>query len=169
LRGISATLSSGVCSASFRVSGSIDVKYKVKTQDSPLVFASSVNDSLGAQQGLLGDLETSKDSRGLVTSVRLSSAAPLRDSKVLPAGWRDTYDFDVYLYKSEAAQNQIDIDATLRPMVSRLAVGSLIHYQGLDDAQRSIYSNYFDLLIGDAIKAACHRWKQIDGANIDCL
>lgn len=169
LRGESERTSCPAPSIALRPSGSIDVQYKVITHDGLLVFALSVNDMLATKQGLLGDLITSKDSRESVTSVWLRSAAPLRDSKVLSAGWREAYDFDVYFYWAEANQNEMGVEATLRPMVSRLAVGSLVQYQGLDDAQRTRYASYFDLLIGDAIKAACHRWKQIDGININCL
>jgi hypothetical protein len=158
------------CNASgySRTSGSIGIRYDVFTSNNPTEFAKAVSDLLRSRQNITPELTFYKNSDGSVYSIWLNSSAPLRDSKVLSAGWREAYDFDVYFGRKDHEELDLSIQATLRPMVSRLAGGSLTEYQGLDDAQRNTYSAFFDTLLGDAIKSACVHWTQIDGEKITC-
>ena len=149
-------------------SGSIRVRYDVWTTGQPSEFASSLIKLLISRQKLAPELTTYKDNRGQIASILLESSAALRDLTILPSGWREAYDFNVSFGRKHDDMDDLSIEARLDPLVSRLALGSLTEYHGLDDSQRSIYSQYFDTIIADAIKAACPRWKQLDNEKIDC-
>jgi hypothetical protein len=80
-----------------RISGAIGINYEIHTTQSPSIFASALRQALVVKQALNPILERYTDSEGKVYSVRLESSAPLRDSTVLSLGWRESYNFDVYL------------------------------------------------------------------------
>jgi hypothetical protein len=152
-----------------RVSGSIEIHYVVTGAPALSEIAFGLANELTSKQKLKPEVRLFKDNAGTVRSVRLRSSTPLRDSSVLSAGWRESYDFDVDLnYDRAGIDNIVDIEGDLRPLVSRQAVGNLTEYQGLDDAQRGIYLNYFDSLVGEAIKKICDHPKYLDATNIIC-
>lgn len=148
-----------------RNSGSIGIQYTVQTKTNPTQFANAVRDMLKARQDIMAQLAVFGNPP---SSVRLMSTAPLRDSKTLQRGWRETYDFEVYFGRRGSADTELSIEGTLVPLVNRLATGSLTEYQGLTDAQRSLYMTTFDRLVLDAVKMTCSNYRQLDAERIDC-
>ena len=98
-------------------------------------------------------------------SIFLRSTAPLRDSKILPGGWREAFDFDVHFKK---ATGKVLIKGSAHPLVSRQALGSLASYTGLNDAQRNVYTSFLDSSVSEAIKTACKRFAKIDSKSLSC-
>jgi hypothetical protein len=170
LRGKTAGLAPFGCNsaAESRLSGSIRITYNVRSGASPMLFAEALQKTLISAQSLSTELVPYSDPEGTVYSVLLNSSAPLRDSKVLFDGWRESFDFDVYFGRRDPQKAAVSVDGTLQPLVSRLARGSLAEYQGLDDAQRNTYMTTFDNLVGESIKTACPNFVQIDSGTISC-
>jgi hypothetical protein len=170
LRGKTAGLAPFGCNsaAESRPSGSIRITYNVRSEASPMLFAEALQKILISAQSLSTELVPSSDPEGTVYSVLLNSSAPLRDSKVLSKGWRESFDFDVYFGRRDSQKAVVSVDGTLQPLVSRLARGSLAEYQGLNDAQRNTYMTTFDNLVGESIKTTCPNFVQIDSETISC-
>jgi hypothetical protein len=160
----------GTCNAAAiaRVSGAIQIEYMVTTEDNPLVFATSLRSVLTTKQGLSPELDPYTNSRGIIESVILTSSAPLRDSRTLQPGWREAFDFDVYFGRRGGSRNVLSVSGTLSALISRLAVGSVAEYRGLNDTERSSYAATFDALVGESIKLACRNSKVLDVRRIDC-
>lgn len=154
--------------AIYRVTASINIEYNIISNLSPAVFVSALRDELINRQHLMPEIRVSNDSDGVIFGAFLTSATPLRDSTVLSAGWRESYDFDVDILRDNDIRDKLSVTGTLRPMVSRQAVGTLTAFQGPDDAQRSRYATFFDTLVGDAIKSACKHPIQNDAKTITC-
>jgi hypothetical protein len=152
-------------SASFRPSGAINILFDITTSKTPDLFSNSLKNMLESDLGLTTEFEIGKDAAGRIEWISFESAAGLRDSKILPNGWRESLTFDLHLTTSNAL---VQIRATANAMVSRQAVGSLTGYQGLDDVQRNAYADALNDRVKGAIKAACDKFESIDARKISC-
>ena len=158
----------GKISASYRTSGAIEIKYEVDTTNvnGPEVFATSLKELLISDLGLSVDMRVSRAFDGRPVSASLDGTAPLRESKILKSGWRESFDFDVRI--DSIYRKTVFIKGTLRALVCRQALGSLVAYTGLDDAQRSLYASTLDEKVGADIKSACSGYVKHDAKRISC-
>jgi hypothetical protein len=149
---------------SFRASGAIDIEFDVFTKLGPSPFSTSVLNVLQSDLKLSAEQEVSmKD--GVAHSIYIRSAAPLRNSEILVGGWREALDFTLSL---RAEDGKVRIDGAAHTLVSRQALGSLTHYQGMDDAQKTLYARFLDSKVNSAIQAACRNYVQRDAKTISC-
>ena len=151
--------------ASFRASGAIQIEYEIDTRLSVSQISTSIASTLQGQFNLAVDKEEVKDSQGRISSAYMRSTAGLRDSAILPSGWRESLDVDVSV---SAQESILAVRGTVHALVSRQAVGSLTNYSGLDDAQRSLYSLAFDSGIGKAIQSVCKTFRKLDAKRVIC-
>jgi hypothetical protein len=156
----------GICptSASFRSDGAIDIQFDVLTKSSPAPLSTSLVHVLQSELKLTAEQEVSMRN-GVANYIEIRSAAPLRNSQILPGGWREAIDFTISLFSVDAG---VRISGTAHALVSRQAVGSLTQYQGMDDAQRTVYAQALDLKVNSAIRAACKNYRQRDARTILC-
>jgi len=151
--------------ATFRNSGTIDITFDVNTRGDPQMLSNALLRTLKYDLELQVDEEVTKAKDGKVESIYLRSAGSLRNSKILPRGWREALDFDIFLSTDEG---KIAVRGIAKAMVCRQAVGTLINYTGLDDSQRSLYANKFDSAVNEAIKSVCQNYRQQDAKTIFC-
>ena len=150
-------------SASFRKTGAIEIRFDIKSKTAfttlPDALVNMLTSDLGLSVSREADLETTK-------TIALSSASGLRDSKILPQGWRESLDFDIML--SAGLNGETHFSGVAHAMVARQALGNLAEYQGLDDAQRSAYADALDAKVNATIKSVCTNYRQLDAKNISC-
>jgi len=140
--------SNGFCNAmaEIRPTGAIDLLFEVVTPKGADAFSPALTKMM-ADMGLAFELQA-----GTKDSLRLRSAAGLRNSTVLQAGWREAVDFDIDL---DRAGDRILVSGVAHVMVCRQALGSLDQYQGLDDAQRAVFAKTYDSNVRAALKSSC--------------
>jgi hypothetical protein len=149
----------------FRPSGAIDIRFKILTKIPAFDFANSLGKLIIDDIGMATERRVVKGKDGSVNSIQLISSAALRNSKILPTGWREVLDLDTTL----AVQSEVlDLSSAIHALVSRQAVGNIAQYQGLDDAQRTTYLSVFDSKISSAIKSVCKHATQVDSLTITC-
>lgn len=151
-------------SYSVRLTGAIDISFDVAHRN-PLELSGSLLRTLKTDLGLSVLQEVSRAEDGSLQSIYLRAATPVRDSKILQSGWREALDFDILL---RPQNNRVDIRGTAHALVCRQALGDLIEYHGLDDAQRAAYAKALDGYVDAAIKAVCKNYIQRDAKTINC-
>jgi hypothetical protein len=152
-------------SASFRPSGAIDISFEVKSGADIVELANAVKTTLRDEMKLSPTMSVTEIPTGKPFYISIKSAAPLRNSEILPSGWREAIDFDVDL---RVFPSGVDIVGTAHTSVCRTASGSLTEYQGTNDAQRSQYAEVFNSHILSAIKHACKSAAVIDDRTVLC-
>jgi hypothetical protein len=165
LRGGNANQSSCYMMASYRNSGAIDITFEVNTRSDPLNFSNAMTQTLKNDLELSVDQEISKDQSGHVDSVLLKSASSLRNSKILPRGWREWLDFDLFLTTSDG---KISIRGIAHVLVCRQNLFNVSDFNGPDDAQRSLYGSKLDTTVNNAIKSVCEGYRPQDTKTIFC-
>jgi hypothetical protein len=152
-------------SASGRLdSGLIDIKYKVQTKLGIVKFRDSLQRMLSEDLGLTVDSDVvEKD--GSISVIFLRSNAPLRESKILKGGWRESLAFDLNISNEG---EYLEIRGAIAPMICRTASGNLVNYQVPDDAQRGVYARSLDSLVGVALTKVCSNYRTIDAGTIAC-
>lgn len=153
------------CAAYIRPSGAIDIRFDIQTKADPQVFADQISKMMAADLGLVIEQTTQKSEGGQVESISIESQAGLRNSKILPAGWREALDFDVEVFK---AQDGVNLRGVAHALVCREALGNLSNYQGLDDVQRNAYATALDARVSQAIRAACPTFVAHDAKTVSC-
>lgn len=142
-----------------RPTGAIDILFEVVTPQGADTFSPALTRMM-ADMGLAFELQArTKD------SLRLRSVAGLRTSTVLNGGWKEALDFDINL---DRAGDRIFVNGELHVMVCRQALGNLDQYQGLDDAQRSIFAQTFDSNVRAALKSSCKSVIERDAKTMTC-
>jgi hypothetical protein len=153
-------------SASIRLdTGIIDIQYNLTTTLDVEPFANSISRMLSDNLGLTVDSDVKRSDDGRIYNESLRSAAPLRDSKILTGGWRESFAFDLEVGRDGKT---IEVTGSSEPMICRQASGNLVDYQAPDDAQRGIYARALDTLVGDALIKVCHTYTKTDSKNIVC-
>lgn len=152
-------------SGSFRSSGAMSIKFNVKTTGGPQSLSDSIQKLLQEELILAVERSVQQSINGTIESITLRSTSGLRDSKLLPAGWRETLDFDVSISR---ASGHLEVHGTAHTMVSRQAVGNFTDLVGLDDAQRTLFVNGLDARIERAIKRTCNTFAKLDSTNVVC-
>ena len=152
-------------SASFRPSGAIDILFDVKSGADIVQLANAVKTVLGEDMKLSPTMSITEIPGAKPPYIAIRSAAPLRNSAILPSGWREAIDFDVDL---RTDSNSVSISGTAHASVCRTAAGSLTEYQGTSDAQRSQYAAVFNSHILSAIKQACKAAVVVDDKTVLC-
>lgn len=162
-----AAVPSNICltAGEFRLSGAIDITFEVKTTLKASQIAGSIMRTLQDQFGLTASQHINKAQDGSVTDAFIQSASALRDSKILAGGWREALDFDLGV---EQQPRNIEVRGTAHVMVSRQAVSQLTEYNGLSDAQRSVYLNALNNGIEHALLQVNTSCRRIDASNITC-
>jgi len=153
--------SDGFCNAMaiVRPTGAIDILFEVITPNRVDAFLPALSKMMTGMGLAFEVLAGAKD------RLRIRSAAGLRNSAVLQAGWREAMDFDVDL---DRENDRILVNGVAHVMVARQALGNLDQYQGLDDAQRAIYATTFDSKVRAALKSACKSVVERDAKTLTC-
>jgi hypothetical protein len=152
--------------AYIRLTGAIDIRFEVDSKLGIQKFSDGIVKMLTGKLGLAAEADPERDERGQLISIAITSSAGLRNSKILPPGWREAIDFDVNV--ENESKNQIEIRGTAHALVSRTAVSDLDEYQGLSDAQRTTYANALNGDIKGAISAQCSNFVQKDDKSVVC-
>ena len=152
-------------SATVRLSTGIDIEFEVHTKLDPKRFSDALYRGLTEQLLFQSAVAINTDDWGKITSIDIRSTAPLRDSLILGAGWREAIDFDVHL---RVQPDTIQVWSYTRPMVCRQAAGQTVEYHGPDNAQTATYARVLDNFVGKALALACTKAKQIDSKQIEC-
>jgi hypothetical protein len=163
-----------VCYASYSESltGAININFEIHTDINVGVLAQAIEKMLTNDLVMTFDTDT-RDFEGKLESVDITAVAPIRDSRILARGWRESLDYHVTLAQIDPppgsnAKAYVRLDAVAHAMVSRLALGNLVDYHGLDDAQRGIYADTLDHATATAIASICRQYAQTDARNIEC-
>jgi hypothetical protein len=151
--------------ATYRNSGAIDITFDVRTKIDSLVMSNALMETLKANFDLSVEREVIRELDGRVHSIFLKSVGSLRNSKILQKGWREALDFDLIITPTT---QQIAIRGVARALVCRQALGSIVHYTGLDDAQRATYGSALDSGVNTAIRSVCKSYEQLDAKTIIC-
>jgi hypothetical protein len=152
-----------------RVSGGITINWTTQATRDVELFSTSLASILSSRQDLQAEIKPLESDGKRATVIIIEASAPLRTSKTLTGGWREAFDFDVYVRDASDGQKlAVEISATFKGMVSRQAVGNQTEYHGLSDAQRNRYLTTFDSLVEQSILNACPNGKKIDGSHISC-
>ncbi|MBV9824751.1 MAG: hypothetical protein JO001_03585 [Alphaproteobacteria bacterium] len=152
-----------------RVSGSIGIHWIVETGRDIQLFSKSLISLLSSEQNLVAKIKLTTDTDGKVYAVSIQTSAPLRNSKTLPDGWREAFDFYMDIRNiSDLKKQGFEFDGSLMALVSRQAVGSQTQYQGLSDGQRDRYLAAFDDLVAKSITSACPKSTKVDAESFTC-
>jgi hypothetical protein len=147
-----------------RPTGAIDITYDVLTQKNIQVFSNAL-------LGLLSDLELNaeqsieKSADGTISGAYIKSAAGVRNSRILPKGWREALDLDIDV---RVHPGGVWVQAVAHVMVCREALTNLVDYSGTDDAQRALYATSLDTRINAALKKVCTTTVQRDSKTLTC-
>lgn len=148
-----------------RLSGAIDIKLEVETTLDAREFSNSLKRMLEDDLGFSVD-ESMFDTDGKLVFVSLAGTAPLRDSVILPRGWRESIDFDIRISPSHTGYV---VEGTTRPLVSRRADGNRVNYHGPTDAQSALYAATLDGKVRTALSRPCKVATKLDDRRIKCL
>ena len=149
-----------------RPTGAIDISWTIVTRRNIEAFGQAIQNMLQNELGLVAIRRNEKDENGGIGSVLLKSAAPMRDSKILPSGWRESMDYDLEIIAQGV--DSLTVNGTAHILVSRLNLPSLKDYNGMDDAQISTYESALDKHTSAAIRTACKTSSEIDAGTISC-
>ena len=153
-----------LASSNYRPSGAIQIEFAVDTEASPSQIAASIAHVLQDEFKLA--VEASDVSSNEKTDYAyLRSTAGLRDSRILSSGWREALDVDVTIWRRGKT---LEVKGVVHALVSRQAVGTLIHYTGLDDSQRAKYSSTIEASIESGIRLACNEFTRLDAKRLRC-
>jgi hypothetical protein len=148
-----------------RLGGTIDIDFDVETKIEAKTLSDSLVRMLRDELGMIAEQDSQKATEETFAVVEVRATAPLRDSKILKGGWRESLDFDLSVIKNN---NKIAVHGIARPMVARQATGNLIEYRGPDDSQRATYAVALNKYIHDAIIRACAQSSEVDDKTITC-
>jgi hypothetical protein len=165
LRGGDRGLTSCYIMATFRNSGAIDITFNVQTKTNPLDVSAALLRVLKTDFDLSAEQEVSNARDGKLDAIYIRSSGSLRDSKILPVGWREALDFDLYIVPTK---DGISIRGTAHALVCRQALGSVVDYRGLDDSQRAAYASALDSGVDLAIRSSCKKYQKQDAKTIVC-
>jgi hypothetical protein len=152
-------------SAVYRTSGAIEIAFDLVTHIELLRFVEALRAAMVSDLGLTVEVRFESVENGPVAAGHLSSTAGLRNSTILPKGWRESLDFDIDL---AANQGHMRINGVAHINVCRQALGTLVDYHGLNDGQRDMYAGVLNAAIGKALKSACKHAAQRDAKTIVC-
>lgn len=152
-------------SATNRINGAIDIKFEIETIKPLVEFYDNVKRKLSEDLELKIESNETLDELGHVVSVSIRSTAPLRESKIISGGWRESFNFDVYIGREE---KNIVFRGSTQPMICRYSVGEARYYHGLDDDQRAVYMTRLDKLLENAIRSACTVFDKKDDERAIC-
>jgi hypothetical protein len=93
--------------------------------------------------------------------------AGLRLSHVLSNKWWEAVDFDLDLSENEQAKT-VRVHGVAHISVCDAPLGSLTRYQGLDDAQKTVYAAKLDSEVAQALRTSCKTYVQHDAKTIAC-
>jgi hypothetical protein len=147
-----------------RPTGAIDIQWNVLTKTPVSIFSKPIKDLLSSRLKMMVDQDIVSSGRGEVAVVHLTSTATLRNSSIL-SGWREALDFDIDLRQ---LPNQVTVSGTAHVAVCQQALGELVEYNGMTDAQRGTYAAALDRAVGDTLIAACRGAQQVDSKTIYC-
>lgn len=142
------------------------MSFEVTTARKVTDFSTQLQKKLALDLSLSVEADETISSDGHVNSVTLRSTAPLRDSKILTGGWRESFNFDVSLHA--AADGKVRIRGATQPLVCRQALGNVRDFHGLDEAQRSLYASALDGFVEAAISSTCTSFRKIDASRVTC-
>lgn len=149
--------------AHIRLGGAIDINYDVRAPASIAVLAQAIQHALETRLDLKVELD---DAHG-AHYVSLDAASGMHNSKVLTTGWREIMDVSVYVESNES-EHIVSISGLAHLLVVRQAVADISRYQGLNDAQRTLYARELDDVFADAIASVCQRFRRIDDKTVSC-
>ena len=157
--------SSCYLAGSIRRSGGILIEFEVETARVPVELAHSIQDVLVDELLLEVTGRSTRSPDGLITHIELLSDSGMRDSIVLPRGWRESIEFDVSIAMIDFG---VRVYGDGKASVCRQAVDSLTEYVGLNDAQRSAYVEKFNSSLEDGIRRSCSTFRKLDAKRIVC-
>lgn len=143
---------------------SIEVTFDIKTTKPVDPFAAALSSML--TNDFVLQFERRPPLGTPASSIVFEAAAPLRDSKILADGYRESLSVDLYLGMERS--DQLVVDARIKPMVTKEAAGDITKYHGPNQGQTTAYGNYADEHIKAAILAVCPGAIVGDDDNIDC-
>jgi hypothetical protein len=144
---------------------SIDIKFKVITDFDGTRLASSLSKMLTDDLDMQFEQNVNRDGDGKLSSSSFSAIAPIRDSKFLSGGLRESFDLSISLYRDDKGYS---VYGHTKPMICRTASGNVTEYHGLTDAQKSTYATALNSDISAAIARACPNFSEIDGGTLSC-
>jgi hypothetical protein len=151
-----------------RISGAIDIDFEIQTKNGTSHFINKIYETLRSTFDLSTKIDLNKD-HGYISSARIVATAGVRESKIIPGGWREALDFDLFIRDgSKEGKSIVDVSGVAHALVSRQALGSLIKYRGLSDSERELYGRAFDSAIANAIAKSCKRYRLVDSGTIEC-
>jgi hypothetical protein len=151
--------------ATIRLTGSIDIVFKVQRVPDLLALGNALKTMLDEELKLFPTMTTNKGPKGEAASIDITSAAPLRNSLILPSGWREAMDFDISLV---AGGDSVRVSGAAHVSVSRTAASNLTEYVLMSGAQRSQYATSLNASVLSAIKRACKSASVLDNTTVLC-
>ncbi|MDR3469924.1 MAG: hypothetical protein P4M07_28685 [Xanthobacteraceae bacterium] len=153
-------------SAFFALDGaSIEISFKVITGIDGMKFVASLSDMLKDGLDLSYEQSSVRDADGKLSSASFSAIAPIRESKILAGGLRESFDLDLWM---ERETGGFSIRGHTKPMICRTASGNIVEYHGLNDGQKQQYATTLNRAISSAIAKACSSFTQIDDGTLSC-
>jgi hypothetical protein len=142
----------------------IDIAFEVDTQLEPSAFIGPLSQLLNDDLKLSTEFETASAGDKII-SISFISSSPLRDSIILQQGWRDTFNFDVFVMRNDKG---VSVHGSTRPLVSRTASGQQHELNPPNIVQTATYASAFDKKVRDAIARAFAKVTQVDGKHLVC-
>ena len=143
----------------------IKINFDIQTKLDAAPLSASLASMLKNDLGLDFDQQVDRDASGNINSVYYSAIAPLRDSKILGGGLRESFNFDISLSRYDGG---FRFYGRSKPMICRTASGNVTEYHGLDDAQRNIYGKALNNGVASAVQKSCAAFSQIDDGTLSC-
>jgi hypothetical protein len=144
----------------------IDIDFTIKTVREVSSFSDTFGKLIGEDLQLRNAETEFWEHNNQVVSIDFKCASPLRDSLILPSGWRESLNFDLNVRRKDA--NTISIHASTRPLVNYTAAPNLASYTPPNEAQRGQYATSLDTYVKNAILRACPNGKALDNKTINC-
>ena len=145
--------------------GTINIYFEILTEKSPLLFANKLKDLLVDKLELTSKLTAFGSPPENARTVTLQFTAPIRESKILPSGWRDTLDFFVGFYSDDS---KVVLKGEAHIMVCRQNLPNIRDFHGLDSTQSNTYALFLDKEVGAAIQSVCQHFEKKDSETIVC-